>query len=617
MELFDKRFEENENEDLAKNEPQMPIKGRVIAEKVALSTSVVETLNRKYIAFDVETTGLDPYSDRIVELGAVVFENGQPITQFSTLVNPGMPIPPAATSVNHITNEMLSEAPLETQIYPQLIVFLGDALQGETPICAHNARFDIGFLRVTLQRLGFSGDISYIDTLGLSRKYLTLNDYKQGTVATHYGLINENSHRAASDAMVCGKILWELIKERQTEVEEQNKLLEVNRPTDEELEVCAVIQDAIIKRGANCQFVGFFKRDKYVDFHNLYSIVRFKFASKGRYILIPPYIKTPVSLPIEKCSISEGGTSFVRLYFSSPFDLEFLGDYFFAAYENSIETIERYYGGLKSVERRYGEFLSQMTRLSYADIKTILESARTKKYDAVPSGIKRSIKREEVVVNAVHNRCPLSQIEKREANESSSKGMLLFWEGEEARRNGDYEKAIAYYDQAREIGYDDYFLYESYAITYRKLKDYSNEILIVEEYMARFPNLRSGELEARREKAIELLYDIQQKERIKQEKAIAKAQKLKEKEEAAIAKAQRQSGDSESNSSRTKGKRAILQMDDNGNVIKEFESVTLACKEVGVDSKCIRDAAKGKQKHAGGFAWRYKEDKDTDTVVVT
>ena len=55
MELFDKRFEENENEDLAKNEPQMPIKGRVIAEKVALSTSVVETLNRKYIAFDVET----------------------------------------------------------------------------------------------------------------------------------------------------------------------------------------------------------------------------------------------------------------------------------------------------------------------------------------------------------------------------------------------------------------------------------------------------------------------------------------------------------------------------------------------------------------------------------
>ena len=95
----------------------------------------------RFIAFDTETTGLNPDKDCIVELGAVVFEHGVPIETFQSYVNPGVCISEEVSALNHITNEMLQAAPTEEIIYPELMRFLGTAAKGETMICGHVAAF--------------------------------------------------------------------------------------------------------------------------------------------------------------------------------------------------------------------------------------------------------------------------------------------------------------------------------------------------------------------------------------------------------------------------------------------------------------------------------------------
>ncbi len=606
MGFLDKLFGKKKNVPVQSSAPWQKM-GNVSAEKVEIRRDVLDSLNRRYIAFDVETTGLSAYSERIVELGAVVFENGVIVNQFGTLVNPGIPIPAAASQVNHITNEMIGRAPNEAQVYPQFVNFLGDALSGGTVICAHNAKFDIDFLCETFKRLGYNGNIRYVDTLALSRKHLKLDNYKQDTVAASFGIVNQNAHRAVTDAEVCGKILWELLKTQSEEIEKQvkkqEKAMEAKKLSEEEFEVCAVIQDAILKRGGNSKWLRFYKNSGgYIDVSNLYSILKFKFASKGKYIIIPSDMKTPSALPVEKCSVSEGGTNNVRLYFNSPFNIEFLGDYMFSKYKEAEKSMQYYFSQVSGAKREAEQNIAQMMAISDMDAKRLLDQARSKSYDAVPGEIDtgRNIKREDVVVNAVHSRCPVSQIKNLgNFDKAFDAGFPIYEQAEDLRKSGDIEAAIRLYDKARAVGYVMPALYTSYAKAFRKIKDYENEIVIVEEYMELNPNAQYGELEARREKAIELLYDLQQAERVKAEKAAAKEQKQREKEEAKAAKeAEPKTGTG----------RAILQMDDDGNIIREFESVTLASKEVGVSPKSIRDAAKGVQKHAGGFVWKYKDE---------
>ena len=168
--------------------------GHIDVEKNSLDVPTFDALTKTFIAFDVETTGLSPTSDRIVELGAVRFVDGQPTETFSSLVNPGIRISPSASAVNHITNDMLYTAPTESMIYPNFVDFLGNALNGEVVMCAHNASFDFGFLSNTLLRLGYHGKICYVDTLSLSRMYIPgLDNYKQCTLENYFALNNSIS----------------------------------------------------------------------------------------------------------------------------------------------------------------------------------------------------------------------------------------------------------------------------------------------------------------------------------------------------------------------------------------------------------------------------------------
>ena len=174
---------------------------------------IKDKLSKRYIAFDTETTGFSAYNDRIIELGAVIFEDGKAVKSFGSLVNAGKRVPASATRVNNITNDMLAGSPKEDVVYPEFVEFLGDAITGDTIICAHNASFDMRFLSATFERLGIDANIKFVDTLALCKKYVTGTcDHKQPTMAQHFNISQQDAHRAESDALVCGGIMAELLK---------------------------------------------------------------------------------------------------------------------------------------------------------------------------------------------------------------------------------------------------------------------------------------------------------------------------------------------------------------------------------------------------------------------
>ena len=185
--------------------------GHVTAEILQIE-DIPRYYKNRFVAFDVETTGFHPEKDRIVELGAVIFEDGKIVDSFSSLVNPKKRISQAATDVNHITQEMIDSAPSENKTYKSLISFLGNAVKRETVICAHNAQFDMSFFSNTLKRLGFDADLLFVDTLVLSRQaFPNMADHKLQTVAANFGLVNQDEHRASSDAEICGMIFLKLL----------------------------------------------------------------------------------------------------------------------------------------------------------------------------------------------------------------------------------------------------------------------------------------------------------------------------------------------------------------------------------------------------------------------
>ena len=157
----------------------------------------------EFVAFDLETTGLSSINDRITEVGAVILKNGQEIDRFQTLVDPERLLTPENTELTGITNEMLKGQPKIEEILPKFLDFIGDR-----PLVAHNAAFDIGFIRAECERQKIKRSFTYADTLILSRILMPqLNKHKLNIVADALSLPEFNHHRAADDAMTCGLIM--------------------------------------------------------------------------------------------------------------------------------------------------------------------------------------------------------------------------------------------------------------------------------------------------------------------------------------------------------------------------------------------------------------------------
>ena len=162
-----------------------------------------------FVAFDTETTGLSCESCRIIEIGAVKFSAAGVSERFNTLINPKQHIPSECTSIHHITDDMVRDKPEMKEILPAFINFLNDSI-----IVAHNAQFDLRFLRAECERNGFSpvkNDV--IDTLQFARwAFPEQKHFKQTLLAEQFGLKIKEAHRAYDDAFICGNIFLHLIK---------------------------------------------------------------------------------------------------------------------------------------------------------------------------------------------------------------------------------------------------------------------------------------------------------------------------------------------------------------------------------------------------------------------
>ena len=160
----------------------------------------------EYVAFDLETTGLSPRQDTIIEIGAVLMKRGVELNRFQTFVDPGCRLTREVSELTGITDDMLRGAPKIHEVMPKLVEFIGNR-----PLVAHNARFDACFVTRACEALGIAYELNAIDTLILSQNLLPhLNKYKLDVVAKEFELGNFNHHRAADDAVICGQILNKL-----------------------------------------------------------------------------------------------------------------------------------------------------------------------------------------------------------------------------------------------------------------------------------------------------------------------------------------------------------------------------------------------------------------------
>lgn len=154
--------------------------------------------NVTFVVFDTETTGFSPTKDRIVEIGAVKFRNGQVLEEKSWLVNPGRPIPPWVIDVHGITDEMVKDAPSFKEVYPEFEEFTRGAV-----LMAHNARFDIAFMAAEMRRAGFVlPNNLVIDSLALFRKWFPASpSHALVDVARYTEIQTDTLHRGLADSM--------------------------------------------------------------------------------------------------------------------------------------------------------------------------------------------------------------------------------------------------------------------------------------------------------------------------------------------------------------------------------------------------------------------------------
>ena len=155
------------------------------------------------VAFDIETTGLNAGSDRMTEIGAVIFAGNEIKATFNTFVDPEMHIPAEITQLTGITDRDVNGAPKEAEALRSFLEFAGDR-----PLVAHNADFDTGFMSAAAVRNGIEFEPVYIDTLSLSRALLPdLKKHKLDIVSNRLSLPDFNHHRASDDALVCARIM--------------------------------------------------------------------------------------------------------------------------------------------------------------------------------------------------------------------------------------------------------------------------------------------------------------------------------------------------------------------------------------------------------------------------
>ena len=175
-----------------------------------------QDIDTEYCVFDLETTGISHITEKITEVGIMKIKNGEVIDTFECFVNPEKPIPPEVVEVTHITDDMVKDAETIDKVMPKILEFMGDSV-----LVAHNADFDIGFLKYNCSHLGLELNNTYIDTLRLAKAiFPDFTKYKLGIIADKLGIKVDVAHRALDDVktlVAVFNVMIEKAKEKKAE----------------------------------------------------------------------------------------------------------------------------------------------------------------------------------------------------------------------------------------------------------------------------------------------------------------------------------------------------------------------------------------------------------------
>ncbi len=172
-----------------------------------------QSIDTEYCVLDLETTGISFRTEKITEVGIIKIKNGEVIDEFECFVNPEKPIPEKVVEVTHITDDMVKDAETIEKVIPKIIDFIGNSI-----LVAHNADFDIGFLKHNFARYGYTLENTYIDTLRLAKViFPDFKKYKLGIIADNLDIKVEVAHRALDDVktlVAVFNIMLDKIKEK-------------------------------------------------------------------------------------------------------------------------------------------------------------------------------------------------------------------------------------------------------------------------------------------------------------------------------------------------------------------------------------------------------------------
>ena len=250
-----------------------------------------QSIDTTYSVLDLETTGFSATTEKITEVGIMKLKDGEVLDELSCFVNPEKHIPQRVSEVTNITDEMVADAETIDKVFPKILDFIKDSV-----IVAHNAGFDVGFLRQNAKSLGYDFDYTYLDTLSLAKDlFPDYKKYKLGKIADNLGIKVEVAHRALDDVdttVKVFKVMLDMLKKRGVEkVEDIDKVSRTEEAKKEEYKKLKTYHAIILAKD-------------YVGLRNLYKLVslsHIKYFYRRPRILKSLLKKYREGLIIRKC----------------------------------------------------------------------------------------------------------------------------------------------------------------------------------------------------------------------------------------------------------------------------------------------------------------------------
>jgi DNA polymerase-3 subunit alpha (Gram-positive type) len=220
-----------------------------------------QSIDTSYCVLDLETTGFSPVTDKITEIGIMKIQDGKVAAKFSCFVNPEKPIPARVVEVTNITDEMVKDAETIEQVFPKLLDFIEGSV-----LVAHNADFDMGFLKHNARMLGYDFDFTYLDTLSLAKKlFPDFKSYKLGRIAKNLNIKVDVAHRALDDVDTTVKvfqIMLDKLKEKGVQALEDIDQLDTEEAGKEDYKKLKAYHAIILAKD-------------YTGLYNLYKLVSY------------------------------------------------------------------------------------------------------------------------------------------------------------------------------------------------------------------------------------------------------------------------------------------------------------------------------------------------------